>query len=190
MGKTAMRMALLGALAGTALLAGCEDEGRSWAMVAQDNYSPYRAPSVPLHRGSNTGFPRVLPQTESAMGGSGDMPAFPTQLADMARRDLEMKQDFRVPYPPSRLEAQVAEELGTGKLLRADGRGRWVQGLYSVEVGSGLTQAIAPTSAPAQPQQNPTFAPAAPPPGDRPVEVQPRLHNRGDIHSGGVFPEP
>ena len=170
MGKTGMKMALLGALAATAMLTACEDSGRSWAMMAQDNYSPYRAQSVPLHRGSNTGLARELPVTESsAMGGSADMAAFPMKLADMAKRDLGSVQDFRVPFPPAQLKGQVAQELGTGKLLRADARGLWVQGTYAVEVGSGLSDAVAPSAAPYQPQPDIIVPEAAPLPGKNPL---------------------
>lgn len=193
MGKTAMRMALLGAVAGTVLLAGCgDDNGRSWAMTPQSNYSPYRDRHVTLHRGSNTGFPRVLPRTEptlgmdgaTGVGGSGLDASFPTtQPQELSRREVNLKEDFRVPYPPLALDSEVAQELGTGKPLRAS-RGAWVQGLFAVELGSGLTTAIpAPASAPAQPQQNPTVAPAAPLPGANSVEVRPHQHT-GDAHLG------
>ncbi|MET0406122.1 MAG: hypothetical protein ABW123_27135 [Cystobacter sp.] len=145
MRKTGMTLRVLGALAGVAVLAGCEDNGRSWAMTAPDDYM------------STAGSTE-----DSGTGGSGiaRASAEPRGLEN----DLWLKQDFRTPYPPAALEAQVAQELGTGKPLRAE-KGVWVQGIYAVELASGVTQAVSPSSAPFQPQV-PVEGDIAPPRGE------------------------
>ena len=117
MRKTGMMRWVLGALAGAAVLAGCDDQGRQWAMTAQEDYLP--GPSAEEMREG------------SATGGAG------------------MEQ----PVAPEALEHLVAQDLGTGKPLRANAQGVWVQGIYAVEIGSGVTRAAALESAPYQPQQ-------------------------------------
>jgi len=134
MRKMGWMLAGLGAITGAALLSGCgDDHGRLRAMLPQDDYL------------SQT---ERAPAEGSATGGSGTM-------GDSRANELWLKQDFRVPYPPDKMEALVAPNLGTGKPLRANAKGVWVQGIYSVEVGSGITPLSSPTSAPYQPQERP-----------------------------------
>jgi len=165
MRKTGMTRLLLGALAGAAMLAGCDDNGRSWAMVAPDDYMsvPGHQANDPRNRGSTTGLPRHLPEASpesrdadvpegSASGGAGITRATSPAEPQGQQNDDWLKQDFRVSYPPPPFEARVAQELGTGKLLKANAQGVWVQGIYAVEVASGATQALAPESAGYQPQ--------------------------------------
>ena len=117
MRKTGMMGWVLGALAGAAILAGCDDQGRKWAMTAHEDYMNLPG-SEQLREGSAT-------------GGAG--------------------MDARV--TPDALEPLVAIDLGTGKPLRANAKGVWVQGTYAVELGSGVTRSVAPESAPFQPQE-------------------------------------
>ncbi|ATB28926.1 hypothetical protein [Melittangium boletus] len=134
MRKMGWKLAGLGVIAGAVLLTGCGDDfGRRWAMMPQDDYLPDQ-PQAPAEG--------------SAMGGSG-------AVTDSRANALWLKQDFRVPYPPDQMAALVAPNLGTGKPLRANAKGVWVQGLYAVEVGSGLITSSSPTSAPYQPQERP-----------------------------------
>mgnify|MGYP002647986254 CR=1 FL=1 len=76
-------------------------------------------------------------------------------LSVHAKGDEWLRQDFRTPYPPARLEALVAPNLGTGKPLRANAQGVWVQGTYAVELGSGVTDIVSTGSAPYQPAERP-----------------------------------
>jgi hypothetical protein len=179
MRKTGMTQLLFGALAGVAVLAGCDDNGRSWAMTAPDDYMSTPSPDAndPRDRGSTTGLPRHLPEASpasrdtdvkegSASGGAGILRATSPGEPQGQDNDLWLKQDFRTPFPPAGLEARVAQELGTGKPLQANAKGVWVQGLYAVELGSGITQAVAPESASFQPQppiQGPQSTPQEPP---------------------------
>ncbi|MFE8602674.1 hypothetical protein [Archangium violaceum] len=131
MRKTGMKLALLGGFAGAALLAGCGsnpyDYGRVWSLKAQDDYASEQAQGT---------------------GGAGAV----DQGGEQGQENLWLKQDMRVPYPPPRLDAQVAMELGTGKPLQAV-RGVWVQGTQSVELGSGRAMSVSsPGSAPSIPK--------------------------------------
>ncbi|MBM7113311.1 hypothetical protein [Archangium primigenium] len=118
----------LGALAGAVMLSACGDDGgRKWAMTAQDDYLPDHA------------------QAEGT-GGSG-------MAKDTRAESLWLKQDFRVPYAPDDMAALVAPNLGTGKALRANAQGVWVEGTYAVEMGSGARTSDAPSSATFQPQE-------------------------------------
>lgn len=117
MRKTKMLRLVFGALAGAAVLAGCDDQGRTWAMTAQDDYRVT----------SSTG---ALSE-DTGTGGAG----------------LEAR------VTPEALTPLVAQELGTGKPLRANAKGIWVQGTYAVELGSGIARSVAPESAPYQPQE-------------------------------------
>ena len=156
MRKTEMKRVVLGVFAGMALLAGCVDGGRSAAMTPQEDYYPSE-PTWPLQRGSNTGLTWELPKAGSAAGGAGNegvSSALPIHESKAWKDALWLRQDFRVPYAPAPIAGLVAVELGTGKPLRAE-NGAWVQGLYTVEVGSGIAPMTAPESAPYQPQPPP-----------------------------------
>jgi hypothetical protein len=132
------KLALLGAITTAVLLSGCgDDRGRSWAMMAQDDYI-----DNPTGAAANSGT-----------GGSGS--GSPAAMSIGAQGDEWLKQDFRAPYPPARLEALVAPQLGTGKPLRANAQGVWVQGTYAVELGSGVTNIVTNGSAPYQPAERP-----------------------------------
>lgn len=124
MRKTGLMGWVLGALAGAALLAGCDDQGRKWAMTAHEDYLP--DPSA-----EQAG-------EDSATGGAGLDP----QMRPEQQR-----------VTPDALAPLLAQDLGTGKPLRANAQGVWVQGTYAVELGSGLIRSVAPASAPFQPQQ-------------------------------------
>ena len=144
MRKTGVKLAMLGALAGGVLLTGCMDGGRSASLVAQEDYYPSPEPSWPRQRGVDTGLTWTLPKAGSAAGGSGvalAASALPVEEDPAVKDLLWLRQDFRVPYPPATLEALVAMDLGSGKPLRANAGGRWVQGTYAVEFGSGASHA-------------------------------------------------
>jgi hypothetical protein len=149
MRKTGMTRWVLGALAGVAVLAGCADNGRSWAMTAPDDYMFMTSSQAGVEEGSGAGGAGLM-RTTTPTGKQG--------MAD----DLWLKQDFRTPYPPAALEARVAPELGSGKPLQANERKIWVQGTYAVELASGITQVVAPESAAFQPQPS-TNGDIAPP---------------------------
>lgn len=163
MRKTGMGLALLGAFAGAVLLAGCDDQGRSWAQNSQQgDYSPnVRDTQVRLHRGSNTGFPRHIPlvsgdQPAPGTGGAGLIVVIPPsqfELEQQERQTLWLRQDERVPYPPPSFDAEAAISLGTGKPLRTGPNGAWIQGTHAVELGSGLARSVAPTSTDYQPEE-------------------------------------
>jgi hypothetical protein len=169
MRKMGVKLALLGAFAGAALLSGCNDHGRAWAQSSQrEEYYPHEADvNVRLHRGGNTGFPRHIPLTsgdspEPGTGGSGftaaeeaQRKAVPESLlhaTDAEQKKLWLKQDERVPFPPPPFSAQAALELGTGRPLRTGPQGAWIQGVQGVELGSGVARTVASSTGSAQQQ--------------------------------------
>ncbi|PTL81402.1 hypothetical protein [Vitiosangium sp. GDMCC 1.1324] len=79
----------------------------------------------------------------------------PSQLKsdEQARETLWLRQDERVPFPPSSFDAEAAVSLGTGKPLRAGPNGAWIQGTHAVELGSGVARSVAPTSTDYQPEE-------------------------------------
>lgn len=171
MRKMGVKLTLLGAFAGAALLAGCEDNGRSWAQFSQqeDYYPQEQGTHVRLHRGSNVGVPRHLPLTpgdaapEPGTGGAGFAATEQAQrkavseavlhATDAEQDKLWLQQDQRVPFPPSSFSAQAALELGTGRPLRTGPNGAWIQGTRGVELGSGIARTVASSSGSAQPQE-------------------------------------
>src|SRR5689334_15914735 len=99
MRKMGVRLALLGAFAGMALLAGCNDGGRSWSLSSQEaNYPHERETHVRLRRGANVGFPGHIPlrpgdSPAPGTGGSGFAAPTKTQLqaTDAEREKLWLK---------------------------------------------------------------------------------------------------
>ncbi|MFY0571604.1 hypothetical protein ACN28E_48345 [Archangium lansingense] len=147
MRKTGMKLVLLGAFAGAALLAGCSnpyDYGRKGSLVAQDDY--------------------YSEQTQQGTGGAGEADAKPAdnESSKQAQSNLWLKQDMRVPYPPPQLDGLVALELGTGKPLRVGPNGAWVEGTRGVELGSGLATSVSTSGSSIEPQEQPTGAPSLP----------------------------
>nr|AYM53848.1 hypothetical protein [Archangium sp.] len=154
MRKTGMKLALLGGFAGAALLAGCGnnpyDYGRVWSLTAQEDYSSEQ------ERGTGGAG------EADARSGDNELPAI--QGGEQGQENLWLKQDMRVPYPPPRLDAQVAMELGTGKPLRAV-KGVWVQGTRGVELGSGRATSVSSAASsfePGEGDQAPKGQPPAP----------------------------
>lgn len=174
MRKTGMKLALLGGFAGVVLLAGCGknpyDYGRVWSLTAQEDYYPKQArQSAAARERSNIGTSATLFETteqERGTGGAGEAQARPganeqPAIQGREQENLWLKQDMRVPYPPPRLDAQVAMELGTGKPLQAV-RGVWVQGIQSVELGSGRATSVSTAASSFAPQERPGSAPSFP----------------------------
>nr|AYM53653.1 hypothetical protein [Archangium violaceum] len=177
MRKTGMKLALLGGFAGVALLAGCGnnpyDYGRVWSLTAQEDYYPKQAQDqdAAAREHSNIGTSATLFETteqERGTGGageaharSGDNEQPAVQGREQGQENLWLKQDMRVPYPPPRLDAQVAMELGTGKPLQAV-RGVWVQGIQSVELGSGRATSVSTAASSFAPQEQPGSASSLP----------------------------
>lgn len=167
MRKTGMKLALLGGLAGAALLAGCGnnpyDYGRRWALTAQEDYYSEQAqeqdPAAKVN--SNIGSSTTVFKTDEQQRGTGGAGESDAQSADndmpriQGRKQgderLWLQQDMRVPFPPPEIDA--AMELGTGKPLRVGPNGAWIQGTYGVELGSGLASAVHTTSSAFEPEE-------------------------------------
>jgi len=183
MRKTGMKLALLGGFAGAALLTGCGnnpyDYGRKWSLMAQEDYYSEQAQDVAGQKRSNIGSSATSFETDEqarGTGGAGEAAGQPpgnelpnVQGGKQGQENLWLKQDLRVPYPPPRLEALVAPELGTGKPQQAV-NGIWVQGIRGVELGSGRATSVATATGSYEPRERPDSAPSLP---DQPVSDSP-----------------
>ncbi|QRK09852.1 hypothetical protein JQX13_07010 [Archangium violaceum] len=144
MSKRGVKLGVVSVLATGALLTGCNDAGRKWAMTAQEDYYSEQAQDETGRARSHFVSSSSLFETNEQVpgtGGSGE--ASPgAQLAHPQRThaqgDQWLRQDFRVPYPPPQYSGLMFMPLGTGNPLRAGPNGAWIQGTYAVELGSGL----------------------------------------------------
>jgi hypothetical protein len=177
MRKTGMKLAMLGGFAGAALLTGCGnnpyDSGRKWSLTAQEDYysEQAQAGNAASAASSNIGSSSTVLQTDEQVRGTGGAGEADGQSADndlpnlqgseQGQENLWLKQDMRVPYPPPRLDALVAMELGTGKPLQAV-NGVWVQGLRGVELGSGRATSVSTAASSYEPRERPDSAPSLP----------------------------
>nr|QKW93641.1 hypothetical protein [Cystobacter sp.] len=189
MSKRGVKLGVVSVLATGALLTGCIDEdykeynaGRRASLSAQEDYYAAQAQDetgkAHSHFASSSSLfetneqQREAIEPERGTGGAGE--ASPdSRLANsqriQAQGDQWLRQDFRVPYPPPQYTALMATPFGTGKPLRAGPNGAWVQGLYSVELGSGLASSVVPSSGSLQPQE-PAVGTQAPPHQRSPVK--------------------
>ncbi|WP_375768158.1 hypothetical protein NR798_41835 [Archangium gephyra] len=165
MRKTGMKVALLGGVAGAALLAGCGsnpyDYGRKWSLTAQEDYYSEQAQGqdVAARERSNIGTsatPFETDEQERGTGGAGAAEAR-SQGRTVAQDNLWLQQDMRVPFPPPEIDA--ARELGTGKPLKVGRNGAWVQGTRGVELGSGLASSVHTSGSSYAPREQPTGTP-------------------------------
>lgn len=164
---------LLGVLAGVALLAGCgQNGGRLWSLTAQEDYYSEQAQSEVGKERSNLVTSATAFETneqERGTGGAGESPGgqgniFPgSPVNEQERASLWQRQDERVPFPPARFDALVAQAIGTGKPLKKGRNGAWIQGTHALELGSGVATTIAPSSASYQPQESMGGGEAMPP---------------------------
>ena len=160
MGRKALKLGALGALAAAVLLAGCDagrrdggqhsnlerrmDNGRVWAMTAQEDYFPDNDQAA-----SEPGFPRddstifETREHEWGTGGAGETGEAPGEPihnnpgAWASNFYSELVPGAETGFWP----ASAPSQTGTGKALKAKG-GIWVQGTSSVEQGALASQLV------------------------------------------------
>jgi hypothetical protein len=163
MRKTGVKQGLLGALTAAAVLAGCEQQGHLWSLMAQEDYYPDQAQGEMGRERSNLGTTSTLYETtEQAQGTGGSGGGDPKQN----ERDNV--------WSPERIQGSTQEQENLP--LRAGPKGAWVQGTYAVELGAnaGRPRGVAPLAGPGgvTPRTQPEGREVAPP--QQPTSDKPR----------------
>jgi hypothetical protein len=146
MGRKALKLGGLGALAAAMLLAGCNaesDGGRVWAMTSQEDYYPdnMQAEQEPAFPRDDDSTAFMTREPEWGTGGAGEAggpegePIHDNPGAWASNFYSELVPGAETGFWHPSASAQV----GTGKPLKAVG-GIWVQGLSSVEQGALASQ--------------------------------------------------
>ncbi len=158
MGWKALRLGALGALAGAALLAGCDagrsdgglhsnlekglNDGRHWSLSPQEDYYPdsHQAQTEPdFPRDDSTIF--ETQEHERGTGGAGEAGDAPGE--PIHNNPGAWASNFYSELVPGAetgfWHASAPSQTGTGKELKAE-NGIWVQGTSSVEQGAQASQ--------------------------------------------------
>jgi hypothetical protein len=151
MGRKALKLGVLGALAAAALLAGCNDDkaigdrGRFWAMTPQEDYYPDSH-----QENTEPDFPRddssifETKEHEWGTGGGGDAGAA-DEGEPIHNNPGAWASNFYSELVPGAetgfWHASAPSQVGTGQPLKAEG-GIWVQGTHAVEQGARAARLV------------------------------------------------